>query len=77
MIALTARGPEGRDLTEVQLKACGYNFNNDSLSKGFPGVYLPYDGNAPEKTGLTADEGTNFNLKPPRSVSFSNGIMMV
>ncbi len=77
MIALTARGPEGRDLTEAQLKTCGLNFNNDSLSNGFPGVYNPYDVNTPGKSGLTAEEVTNFNLKTPRSVSFFNGIMMV
>ena len=52
VIALTARGPEGRDLTEEQLNDCGYDFTNNSLSKGFPGVYLPYNVNEPEKYGL-------------------------
>ena len=77
VIALTARGPEGRDLTEVQLNECGYNFNNGSLSQGFPGVYLPYKINEPEKYGITGEEVTNFKLKTPRAVSFYNGIMMV
>jgi hypothetical protein len=77
VIALTARGPEGRDLTETQLNECGFNFNNDSLSRGFPGTYLPYNVNEPEKDGITGEEVTNFKLKSPRAVSFFNGIMMV
>ena len=77
MIALTARGPEGRDLTEAQLNAYDFNFENDSFSKGFPSEYLPYIVNDPEKFGLTAEDVTNFNLPPQRAVSYSNGIMMV
>ncbi len=77
VIALTARGPEGRDLTEEQLKDCGFDFSNNTLSSGFPGEYLPYNVNTPEKYGLTAEDINNFNLKPPRAVSFWNGIMMV
>jgi hypothetical protein len=77
VIALTARGPEGRDLTEAQLNACEFNFNDNSLSEGFPGEYLPYKLDDPKKYGITGEEVTNFNLQPPRAVSFFNGIMMV
>ena len=76
-IALTARGPENRNSTELQLKKCGFNFNDGSLSYGFPGTYLPYDVNDPKRSGLTAEEINNFNLKAPKYVSFANGIMMV
>ena len=76
-IALTARGANMRNLAEAQLKSAGFSFKKDCFSKGFPGEYLPYDSNAPQKYGLTNEDIADYKLQSPREVSFFNGIMMV
>ena len=75
-IVLTGRYPDTRNLLERQLSKVGFDFGKYSFSHGFPGEYLPYDIKAPEKYGLTSEDVKEFNLNPPKGISFFNGIAM-
>lgn len=77
-LVLTSRGDEYRDATERELRENGYDFARSVLpTRGLPtGVYMPYDPNAIEESGITAGEAARFRLGKPRGVSFSAGVFM-
>jgi hypothetical protein len=77
-ILLTSRGPEFRDLTERELKRCGYDFKSSALPvHDVPKeTFLPYDPVHPEQSGLTAEELAKYKLGTPRPVLYTDGIFM-
>ncbi len=77
-LVLTSRGYGFRPATLRELNANGYDFAKSVLpTSNLPsGAYAPYDLESIEDSGLTPDEARRFRLKPPRSVSYSHGVMM-
>ncbi len=75
-LLLTARGYNIRNLTETLLKNNDLNMKKSCFSEGFPGEYIPFKADDPEKYGLTADDVKKFDLGKARAVSFFNGMFM-
>lgn len=77
-LVLTSRGDEYRKATIRELSANGYDFAKSCMTvQNVPcGVYKPYDLEAIEQSGLTAEEAELFRLSKPRGVSFGDGVFM-
>lgn len=78
VIALTSRGFEFRNSTEISLKANGIHFDKSSIGPkgGFASTYKPYNLKNPTKFGLSTEDLKKTGNKKPRSVSFMNGVYM-
>lgn len=77
-LVLTSRGDEFRAATERELKRSGYDFARTAIPTRDvrSDCYMPYDLKNIKASGLTVVEAAAFELKPAKSVSYSNGIMM-
>ena len=75
-LLLTARGYNIRNLTENLLTENDFNMKESCFSEGFPGEYIPFKTDGPEKYGLTSDDVKKFDLGKARAVSFFNGMFM-
>lgn len=77
-MVLTSRGLEMRDVTMRELNRNGFNFAHvaPGPTSGFPGNFLPYDLEHPERSGLTAAEVKALGLGKPAEVSFAHGVML-
>lgn len=78
-LVLTSRGPQYRDATFRELKRAGYDFPGHApdMPSAPSGVFLPFDLDRPEASGLTAEEAELFGLKEPRAALLEGGIYMV
>lgn len=77
-LVLTSRGHAFRAATVRELLANGYDFAKSALMLPDPpcGVFAPYDLDALENSGLTAEEAARFDLGSPRGITFERGLMM-
>ncbi|MEM8866228.1 MAG: DUF2608 domain-containing protein, partial [Planctomycetota bacterium] len=78
-LVLTSRGDAFRTATELELEENGYDFVQTVLpiTGAECGPYLPYDRDAVEQSGLTAEEAEQFDLPAdPKEVSFEAGVFM-
>lgn len=87
-LLLTSRGYNFRDATRRELTANGYDFRlsapqpKPEKAFDFLGPFMPYSEDAPEGSGLTADEIPTWlytvdgSFVQPRLASYSEGIFM-
>lgn len=78
VILLTSRGPDFRNSTEKALANNGLRFVRSAIGpkKGYAGTYTPYSLKNFKNFGLTKNDLQKMGNKPPRPVSYMNGIFM-
>ncbi len=79
-LLLTSRGPDYRNATEAQLKRNSYSFSDPENciadSKGVAGIYLPYDIENPEESGLSDEDAILIDGRKARPVTYMDGLYM-
>ncbi len=78
VIALTARGPVTRTATVRELRRNGIEFARRGLGQEQKGgsPFLPYTRTSLNEIGISNAEVSQWKLKEPREVSFSEGVFM-
>lgn len=77
-LLLTSRDYGCRDATHRVMKENRYDFAKSALRvpDRWKGLYLPYDPDDVEASGISAGEAKRFGLRDPGEVSYEEGILM-